>query len=119
MGRSWWRRVDVLVAACLVLGDRRPGHHRHRHQHVEARKVECQDNLKLFTPVLHDYARQNGTELPLLNKNNPKYIRGRLCAAAQVGEGDARRPERALSGLRASSHGRGHSVLPRPGATDG
>jgi prepilin-type processing-associated H-X9-DG protein len=78
-GRSWWRRGDVLAAACLFvvvggLGTTWVGHSR-----AESRKKECEANLHEWHTAITQYATNNGgseerNELPHLNPRNPRHV---------------------------------------------
>lgn len=58
--RSWWRRADVLIAACLlltVLGLGVPAISQLRNHQA---KIECQNNLRQFFVALQAYHDQHG-----------------------------------------------------------
>jgi prepilin-type processing-associated H-X9-DG protein len=78
MGRSWWRRADVLVAACLlvtivgvgliILG-------RLRAPDSGALLVECKNNLRQYYIALQKYHEQNG-KFPDIAKQSPRDVAG-------------------------------------------
>jgi prepilin-type processing-associated H-X9-DG protein len=77
-GRTWWRRVDVLVAACLlftitgvglmILG-------RMRGPDSAVMLVECKNNLRQFYMALQKYHEQNG-KFPDIEKQSPRNVAG-------------------------------------------
>jgi prepilin-type processing-associated H-X9-DG protein len=75
-GRTWWRRVDILVAAGLLLvvsGLTVTGlnglWNRYRIQ-------GCQDNLQRLHPPLVTYSEVHGGRFPWVNSNPPKHLAG-------------------------------------------
>jgi prepilin-type processing-associated H-X9-DG protein len=78
MARSWWRRADVLVAACLlvtiaglgliVLG-------RMRGPDSGALLVECKNNLRQYFVALQKYREQHG-KFPDIAKQSPRDVAG-------------------------------------------
>jgi prepilin-type processing-associated H-X9-DG protein len=75
---SWWRRPDILIAACLlitiagigltVLGSLRG-------PTSAAVLVECKNNLRQFYVALQQYRTQNG-QLPDVTKESPHDVAG-------------------------------------------
>lgn len=62
--RSWWRRADVLVAACLLVCATLlipPGLLYLRYQN---NKLACQENLRELYTALDDYSQRHGGYLP-------------------------------------------------------
>lgn len=74
VGRSWWRRADILAAACLFLVLGGVGAPWLAGRRAEARKIECQDNLRVFHGAIKDYTDNNNNDLPHLRKDNPRHI---------------------------------------------
>ena len=72
---SWWRRVDVLVAACVLLlaiGAGAPAIYR---WHSQRGTVECQENLRQFFVALAAYRDGQG-QYPDLSKQAPRNVAG-------------------------------------------
>jgi prepilin-type processing-associated H-X9-DG protein len=64
LGRPWWRRADVLVAASLLVfaaGLAIPGILELRYQHA---LVACQNNLRQFFTGLKSYSEQHQNNFP-------------------------------------------------------
>jgi prepilin-type processing-associated H-X9-DG protein len=75
IGRSWWRRSDLLVTACLLvfaLGVAMPLVSRWRDRHST---VACQDNLRQFYAAATAYRDQQGT-YPDLTREAPRNSAG-------------------------------------------
>jgi hypothetical protein len=53
--RAWWRRIDVLVAACLLLTFLGLGASALLQIRGSAARIECQNNLHEFFTALHAY----------------------------------------------------------------
>ena len=79
VGRSWWRRVDVLVAACLlvtvagvglmILGQLRG-------PSSAAVLVDCKDNLRRFYLALQKYQEQHGKFPDISKQEAPRDVAG-------------------------------------------
>src|ERR1019366_6802841 len=77
-GRSWWRRPDILVAACLlvtVVGVGLVVLGRMRGPSSTAMLAECQNNLRQFYVALQKYHAQHG-EFPDIAKEAPRDVAG-------------------------------------------
>jgi prepilin-type processing-associated H-X9-DG protein len=75
IGRSWWRRADVLVTASLlvfVLGIASPLAYRWRERQAT---VACQDNLRQFHAALTTYRDQQGA-YPDVTREGPRGVAG-------------------------------------------
>jgi hypothetical protein len=73
--RSWWRRVDVLVAACILLtflGLGIPGILKFRGR---AARIECQNNLREFSTALHAY-HDTHRHFPNIAEKHPHDVAG-------------------------------------------
>jgi prepilin-type processing-associated H-X9-DG protein len=76
--RSWWRRADVLVAACLLVltaGIGLPVLYRLNSQNSAAVTVACQNNLRQFYTALTTYRDQHG-HFPDLAREKPRDVAG-------------------------------------------
>lgn len=73
-GRVWWRRGDVLAAACLLVLVGGLGTTWVRRTQAEHQRVACQRNLGLFANALQGYASKQGGDLPRIEKGNPRYV---------------------------------------------
>jgi len=76
--RSWWRRADVLIAACLLItvtGISVTILNRMRGPSSAALVVECQDNLREFFGGLQAYRDLNG-HFPDIVKEAPHDVAG-------------------------------------------
>jgi prepilin-type processing-associated H-X9-DG protein len=62
--RPLWRRVDVLVAATLLLTALGVGIPYLSHIHAQRGIAECQDNLRVFYNALKTYGDQHDNKLP-------------------------------------------------------
>jgi prepilin-type processing-associated H-X9-DG protein len=77
-GRSWWRRVDVMVAASLLLtavGIALVVLGRMRGPSSAAMIVECKNNLREFFVSLHDYRDLHG-RFPDVAQEAPRDVAG-------------------------------------------
>ena len=77
-GRSWWRRADVLVAACLLvttvgIGLMLLG--RPRGPSSSALIADCKNNLRQYHFALQTYRTQHG-KLPDVAKEEPRDVAG-------------------------------------------
>jgi prepilin-type processing-associated H-X9-DG protein len=78
IGRSWWRRPDILVAACLlvtVVGVGLVVLGRMRGPSSTAMLAECKNNLRQFYMALQNYREQHG-EFPDIGKEAPRDVAG-------------------------------------------
>jgi prepilin-type processing-associated H-X9-DG protein len=78
MGHSWWRRPDILVAACLlvtVVGVGLMVLASLRAPSSAAMLVECKNNLREYYVALHKYRDQNG-QFPDVAKEAPRDVAG-------------------------------------------
>ncbi|MSU80626.1 MAG: hypothetical protein EXS16_21375 [Gemmataceae bacterium] len=76
--RSWWRRADIVIAACLlatavgvaltILGQMRG-------PSSAAMMTQCKDNLRLFFVALEQYRQLNG-EFPDVGKYDKRDVAG-------------------------------------------
>lgn len=76
LARPWWRRADVLIAACLViaaLGIAAPllVHS----QRARQQTVQCQENLRLLYTALEDYHFRHG-RYPHVAEEKPRDVAG-------------------------------------------
>ena len=77
-GRIWWRRADVLVAACLLLmigGIGLTVLGRLRGPNSAALMIECKNNLRQFYLALQEYRDKNGS-FPDINSEAPRNVAG-------------------------------------------
>ena len=75
-GRAWWRRADVIVAACLLLvlaGVGAPWIYR---SWSLSQRVACQNNLSRFYVALSSYADHNNGALPKVEAQPPHNVAG-------------------------------------------
>lgn len=78
IGRSWWRRADVLVAACLLITVTGIGLiilGRLRGPSSAVMIAECKNNLRQFYLALQQYRDQRG-EFPDVGKEAPRDVAG-------------------------------------------
>jgi prepilin-type processing-associated H-X9-DG protein len=78
IGRSWWRRPDILVAACLlvtVVGVGLMVLGRMRGPSSAALLVECKNNLRQFHTALQQYRDQHG-QFPNIAEKAPRDVAG-------------------------------------------
>ena len=75
IGRSWWRRADVLVAACVLFTIGGIGLIILARLRDPAMIVECKNNLRQFYLALNQYRDQNG-QLPDVAKESPRDVAG-------------------------------------------
>jgi prepilin-type processing-associated H-X9-DG protein len=78
MARSWWRRADVLVAACLlvtIVGVGLTVLGRMRGPDSAALLVECKNNLRQYYIALQKYREQHG-KFPDIAKQSPRDVAG-------------------------------------------
>jgi hypothetical protein len=73
-GRFWWRRADVLVAACLMILIGGLGTTGIMHVRGEHYRKACADNLHLYHSALNSYADVHADELPVIKKDQPRYV---------------------------------------------
>jgi prepilin-type processing-associated H-X9-DG protein len=76
--RSWWRRADVLVAACLVVmavGIGLPVLYRLNSQSSGAVMLACQNNLRTFYTGLNAYRETHG-RFPDVAQQAPRDVAG-------------------------------------------
>lgn len=77
--RSWWRRADVLVAACLlvaVVGLSLMALARMRGPSSAALLVECKNNLRQFYSALQGYRDQHGRLPDISQEEEPRKVAG-------------------------------------------
>jgi prepilin-type processing-associated H-X9-DG protein len=77
-GRSWWRRIDVLVAACLLAtigGISLMVLAKMRGPSSAALITECKNNLRQFYIALQTYHNQHG-QFPDVAKETPYNVAG-------------------------------------------
>jgi prepilin-type processing-associated H-X9-DG protein len=85
MGRSWWRRADVLVAACLLLtigGITLVVLGRMRGPSSAAILADCKNNFRQFYVALQKYHEQNG-KFPDIDKQSPRNVAGMVVPILQ------------------------------------
>lgn len=74
--RRWYRRADVIVAACLLVGvfllvPPSISYARYRHQ-----VIACQDNLRQFHVALRDYSDRHQGNFPNVADQGPRDVAG-------------------------------------------
>lgn len=77
-GRGWWRRADVLIAACLLvtmLGVLLPALSHLRSASGEAAMTACANNLRQFYTALQTYHDQHGA-YPNVAAEAPRDVAG-------------------------------------------
>lgn len=79
IGRSWWSRADVLMAACLliaVLGLGIFGLYRLRGPDSTAALIACQNNLKQVFDGLHQYHQRHNRYPDVTAESAPRNVAG-------------------------------------------
>jgi hypothetical protein len=75
-GRSWWRRADIAVAACLLLLIGGIGVAYLYRVWSTANQVACQQNLSQFYVALRSYADYHDDKLPKISAQPPGNVAG-------------------------------------------
>jgi prepilin-type processing-associated H-X9-DG protein len=91
--RSWWRRADLVVAASLLLmalGIGLPALLRLHESSGWPARVECKNNLRIFSEALHAYHNQHG-RYPSVVEERPRDAAG-MVAPILVSAGVLREP---------------------------
>jgi prepilin-type processing-associated H-X9-DG protein len=78
---SWWRRADVLVAACLLLLVGGLGVIGMAAIAAQRHVTECQDNLRKFHQALTAYADKHEDRFPWVESQAPKNFAGSFIPA--------------------------------------
>lgn len=73
--RSWWKRVDVLVAACLLLTALGLGAPALLRLRADSARLECQNNLREFGEGLLAY-REHHRQFPNIAEKSPHDLAG-------------------------------------------
>jgi hypothetical protein len=79
-GRAWWRRADVIVAACLLVVLAGVGAPLIYRSWSLSQKVACQNNLSRFYIALSSYADQHEGALPKVEAQPPHNVAGMFVA---------------------------------------
>jgi hypothetical protein len=75
-GRAWWRRVDVIVAACLLVVLAGIGSAWVYRSWSTYQQIACQNNLKQFYVALRSYADHHDGALPKVEAEPPRNVAG-------------------------------------------
>jgi hypothetical protein len=75
-GRAWWRRIDVAVAACLLVVLAGIGSAWVYRSWSTYQQIACQNNLKQFYIALRSYADQHDGALPKVQAQPPGNVAG-------------------------------------------